>query len=79
MSSPSFGRYRDPTGLNEPDVDAVSTGSEESRRVGRNLPLAIIGSLAIATVIKIAVAVVATAAHRTGPAVPRAGRRSGGS
>jgi len=45
--------------------DAVSTGSEETKRPGRNLPVAIIGSLAIATVIYIAVAVVATGAMPT--------------
>jgi len=42
--------------------DAVSTGSEESKEPGRDLPIAIIGSLVIATVIYILVAVVAIGA-----------------
>ena len=37
--------------------DAVSTGSEETKRPQRDLPIAIIGSLAIATVLYILVAV----------------------
>ncbi|HEX4760682.1 MAG TPA: amino acid permease [Thermoleophilaceae bacterium] len=40
--------------------DAVSTGSEESKRPARDLPIAIIGSLLIATVLYIVVAIVAT-------------------
>jgi APA family basic amino acid/polyamine antiporter len=39
--------------------DAVSTSGEEARRPGRDLPLAIIGSLLVATVLYIAVATVA--------------------
>src|SRR4051794_22547753 len=39
--------------------DAVSTSGEEARRPGRDLPLAIIGSLVIATIVYILVAVVA--------------------
>jgi basic amino acid/polyamine antiporter, APA family len=39
--------------------DAVSTSGEEARRPGRDLPIAIIGSLLIATVLYIAVAAVA--------------------
>ncbi len=39
--------------------DAVSTGSEESENPGRDLPLAIVGSLTISTVIYILVAVAA--------------------
>jgi basic amino acid/polyamine antiporter, APA family len=39
--------------------DAVSTTGEEARRPGRDLPIAIIGSLVIATVLYIAVALVA--------------------
>ena len=42
--------------------DAVSTSSEEVKRPARDLPIAIIGSLAIATVLYIAVSVVAAAA-----------------
>jgi APA family basic amino acid/polyamine antiporter len=42
--------------------DAVSTGSEETRRPQRDLPIAIIGSLLIATVIYILVAVAAVGA-----------------
>jgi basic amino acid/polyamine antiporter, APA family len=42
--------------------DAVSTASEESKRPGRDLPIAIIGSLVIATVIYILVAVAAVGA-----------------
>jgi APA family basic amino acid/polyamine antiporter len=42
--------------------DAVSTSSEEVKEPKRDLPIAIIGSLAIATVLYIAVAVVATGA-----------------
>ena len=40
--------------------DAVSTSGEEARRPKRDLPLAIIGSLAIATLVYILVAVVAS-------------------
>ena len=40
--------------------DAVSTGSEETKRPQRDLPIAIVGSLVIATVLCILVAVVAT-------------------
>ncbi len=39
--------------------DAVSTTGEESRRPGRDLPIAIVGSLVIATVLYILVAIVA--------------------
>jgi APA family basic amino acid/polyamine antiporter len=42
--------------------DAVSTSSEEVKEPKRDLPIAIIGSLAIATVLYIAVAIVATGA-----------------
>ena len=42
--------------------DAVSTASEETKRPGRDLPIAIVGSLAIATVIYILVAVAAVGA-----------------
>ena len=42
--------------------DAVSTSSEEVKRPSRDLPIAIIGSLAIATVLYIAVSLVAAAA-----------------
>jgi APA family basic amino acid/polyamine antiporter len=42
--------------------DAVSTGSEESKRPGRDLPIAIIGSLTIATILYILVAVAAIGA-----------------
>jgi APA family basic amino acid/polyamine antiporter len=42
--------------------DAVSTSGEEVKRPGRDLPRAIIGSLAIATLLYIAVALVATGA-----------------
>ena len=42
--------------------DAVSTSGEEAKKPGRDLPIAIIGSLAIATVLYIAVSLVATAA-----------------
>ena len=42
--------------------DAVSTSGEEVKRPGRDLPRAIIGSLAIATALYIAVALVATGA-----------------
>jgi basic amino acid/polyamine antiporter, APA family len=42
--------------------DAVTTGSEESKRPSRDLPIAIIGSLAIATLLYIAVAIVAVGA-----------------
>ncbi len=42
--------------------DAVSTSGEEARRPARDLPIAIVGSLAIATVMYMAVAVVATGA-----------------
>ena len=39
--------------------DAVSTGSEESKNPGRDLPIAIIGSLVISTVIYVLVAIAA--------------------
>jgi APA family basic amino acid/polyamine antiporter len=42
--------------------DAVSTGSEEAKRPSRDLPIAIIGSLVIATVLYILVAVAAVGA-----------------
>jgi basic amino acid/polyamine antiporter, APA family len=42
--------------------DAVSTGSEESKRPSRDLPIAIIGSLTIATVLYILVAIAAIGA-----------------
>ncbi len=42
--------------------DAVSTSGEEAKKPGRDLPIAIIGSLAVATVLYIAVSIVATAA-----------------
>jgi APA family basic amino acid/polyamine antiporter len=42
--------------------DAVSTGSEESKRPSRDLPIAIIGSLVFATILYIAVALAATGA-----------------
>jgi APA family basic amino acid/polyamine antiporter len=42
--------------------DAVSTGSEEARNPKRDLPWAIIGSLTVATIVYILVAVVATGA-----------------
>jgi basic amino acid/polyamine antiporter, APA family len=42
--------------------DAVSTGSEETRRPQRDLPIAIIGSLLIATVLYILVAIAAVGA-----------------
>jgi APA family basic amino acid/polyamine antiporter len=42
--------------------DAVSTASEESKRPSRDLPIAIVGSLVICTLIYIAVAVVAVGA-----------------
>lgn len=42
--------------------DAVSTGSEETRNPGRDLPIAIIGSLVIATIIYIVVSVAAVGA-----------------
>ena len=42
--------------------DAVSTGSEECREPGRDLPIAIVGSLIICTVIYILVAVAAVGA-----------------
>jgi APA family basic amino acid/polyamine antiporter len=42
--------------------DAVSTGSEESRNPGRDLPIAIIGSLVIATILYILVSVAAVGA-----------------
>jgi basic amino acid/polyamine antiporter, APA family len=42
--------------------DAVSTGSEEARRPGRDLPIAIIGSLVICTILYILVAVAAIGA-----------------
>jgi APA family basic amino acid/polyamine antiporter len=42
--------------------DAVSTGSEETRRPQRDLPIAIVGSLLIATVLYILVAVAAVGA-----------------
>jgi basic amino acid/polyamine antiporter, APA family len=43
--------------------DAVSTSGEEVVKPSRNLPLAIIGSLAIATLLYIAVAIAATGAY----------------
>jgi basic amino acid/polyamine antiporter, APA family len=42
--------------------DAVSTSGEETRKPARDLPIAIVGSLAIATLLYIAVAVVAVGA-----------------
>jgi APA family basic amino acid/polyamine antiporter len=42
--------------------DAVSTGSEETRNPGRDLPIAIIGSLVIATIIYILVSLAAVGA-----------------
>ena len=42
--------------------DAVSTGSEESKRPGRDLPIAIVGSLAIATVVYMLVSITAVGA-----------------
>jgi APA family basic amino acid/polyamine antiporter len=42
--------------------DAISTSGEETRNPGRDLPIAIIGSLAIATALYIAVSVVAVSA-----------------
>jgi APA family basic amino acid/polyamine antiporter len=42
--------------------DAISTSGEETKNPGRDLPIAIIGSLAIATALYIAVAVVAVGA-----------------
>jgi APA family basic amino acid/polyamine antiporter len=42
--------------------DAVSTSGEETRNPGRDLPIAIVGSLVIATLLYIAVAVVAVGA-----------------
>ncbi len=42
--------------------DAISTSGEEVKNPGRNLPIAIIGSLAVATLLYIAVAAVATGA-----------------
>ena len=42
--------------------DAVSTGSEESKNPGRDLPIAIIGSLVIATILYILVSVAAVCA-----------------
>ncbi len=42
--------------------DAISTSGEEVNNPGRNLPIAIIGSLAVATLLYIAVAAVATGA-----------------
>ena len=42
--------------------DAVSTGSEETKNPGRDLPIAIIGSLVIATIIYILVSVAAVGA-----------------
>jgi basic amino acid/polyamine antiporter, APA family len=42
--------------------DAVSTSGEEARRPSRDLPLAIVGSLLVATILYMAVAVVATGA-----------------
>ena len=59
--------------------DAVSTGSEEAKNPERDLPLAICGSLAICTVIYIAVAVsaIGVAARRRagGQRRPRSPRR----
>jgi basic amino acid/polyamine antiporter, APA family len=43
--------------------DAVSTAGEETRRPGRDLPIAIVGSLAICTLLYILVAVAATGAY----------------
>jgi APA family basic amino acid/polyamine antiporter len=43
--------------------DAVSTAGEESRRPGRDLPVAIVGSLVICTILYILVAVAATGAY----------------
>ena len=45
--------------------DAISTSGEETRNPGRDLPIAILGSLAIATVLYIVVAVVAVGALPT--------------
>jgi APA family basic amino acid/polyamine antiporter len=42
--------------------DAISTSGEETKNPGRDLPIAIIGSLAIATLLYILVAIVATGA-----------------
>ena len=42
--------------------DAISTSGEETKNPGRDLPIAIIGSLAVATLLYIAVAVVAVGA-----------------
>ena len=42
--------------------DAVSTGSEESKNPGRDLPIAIIGSLVIATILYILVSLAAVGA-----------------
>jgi APA family basic amino acid/polyamine antiporter len=42
--------------------DAISTSGEETRNPGRDLPIAIIGSLAVCTLLYIAVAVTATGA-----------------
>jgi basic amino acid/polyamine antiporter, APA family len=44
--------------------DAVSTAGEETRRPGRDLPVAIVGSLLICTVLYILVALAATGAYR---------------
>ena len=53
--------------------DAVSTSGEESRRPAKDLPIAIVGSLVIATVLYILVAIVAT-----GLAPAKHARRRGG-
>src|SRR3954451_851381 len=50
--------------------DAVSTSGEEAKRPGRDLPWAIIGSLVIATVVYILVAVVATGLPPAAPLGP---------
>jgi len=45
--------------------DAISTSGEETRNPGRDLPIAILGSLAVATVLYIVVAIVAVGALPT--------------
>jgi basic amino acid/polyamine antiporter, APA family len=45
--------------------DAVSTAGEETRKPGRDLPIAIVGSLVIAAVIYILVAVPSARSRRT--------------
>jgi APA family basic amino acid/polyamine antiporter len=62
--------------------DAVSTGSEESKNPGRDLPIAVIGSLLISTVLYVIVAIaavgVAPIATLTGSDAPlAAGLREG--